>query len=535
MKKFKWLALLLCVIMVISVFAGCNKNGQKEGDKDKYGGTMVIGLTSSIRKPMYFFESSNCDGVLRDLMCEKLFTYDQEKNVIPRLATDYVAENNNTKFTVHLRKDVKWADGEKFTAKDVLFYFNVCENATSADIHSKPSEDYPGLKISAPDDYTLVYELDNPMPLFAYSGLVDYVVLPEHIWKDVDLSAIDDLTDVKYMMGLGPFSPTEIKVGEEMKLVRNEYYWEMKPYLDGVIVRILPDADSARLAFENGEVNLLAQGANYNLYQKLNGKEGIHFEVNPSGNMYYYLIDCEGDITKDVAVRHALNLLCNREAIKTANNAPLSKLMTSVFTSADIGYEANTMNEDCYTYNPEKAKQILDEAGWKVGSDGIRVKDGVRLSITQLALTDAGAGHLIFIDDCKAAGIEVTVKIIDRATLYDLVFTDTPNYQIYQNGSTMGPTCDGYYTFYGKGVYNNFLRPEYKELFDKATAAPTVEEQTKIYSEISRKVSDEFPCIWLYENMRFRATSDYLNLDECNCTGYYHMWVSAAHAYFEKK
>jgi peptide/nickel transport system substrate-binding protein len=411
----------------------------------------------------------------------------------------------------------------------------VCENATSADINSKPSEDYPGFKVSAPDDYTVVYEIDNPLPLFMYSGLVGYCALPEHIWKDVDLSAIDELTDVKYMMGMGPFSPTQIKVGEEITLVRNEYYWEMKPYLDGILVRIISDADSLRMALENEEVNYLAQGVNMALYNKLKDQEGYYFFVNPSGNYTYYLIDCADEITGQVEVRHALNLLANREAIMAANNNPLGKIMTSVFTSADIGFEANTANEDCYTYNPEKAKQILEDAGWKVGADGIRVKDGVRLSITQLAQSDAGAGHLIFINDCKEAGIEITVKIVDRATLYDLVFTDTPHYQIFQNGSTMGPTCDGYYTFYGKGIYNNFLRPEYKELFDKATSAPTIEEQTKIYSEISRKVSDEFPCIWLYENMRFRATSDYLNLDECNCTGYYHMWVSAAHAYFEKK
>jgi hypothetical protein len=96
----------------------------------------------------------------------------------------------------------------------------------------------------------------------------------------------------------------------------------------------------------------------------------------------------------------------------------------------------------------------------------------------------------------------------------------------------MGPTCDGYYTFYGKGIYNNFLRPELKELFDKAAAAPTVEEMTAIYSEISRKVSDEFPCIWISQNMRMRAAN--INMDDCQCTGYYHHWVSLAHAYFEK-
>ncbi len=535
MKRIKILALLLCALMVIGVLAGCNKNNQNQGDKDKYGGTMVCGLTSSILQPMFIFESSNCDGLLRDLMSEKLFSWDQDKNIIPRLATGYEAENNNTKFTVHLRKDVKWADGEKFTAQDVLCYFNVHDNCTSTDVSTRYVDQYPGLKITAPDDYTLVYEMDDPFNTFVYSELVDYVVLPYHIWKDVDLTKVDELTDVKYVMGLGPFNITEIKVGEEIKLVRNEYYWEMKPYLDGVLVRIVSDADSLRMAYENEEINYLNQGANYTLYEKLKDKDGFHFNVYPSGNMSFILMDMNDElIGKYPEVRHAMSLLCNREAIKAANNSPLSSIMTSVFTSADIGYAPNTMVEDAYTFNPEKAKQILEDAGWKVGSDGIRVKDGVKLSITQLSQADASAGQLIFINDCKEAGIEITVKIVDRATLFGMVFSDNPEYQIFQNGSTMGPGADGYVLFYGDGTYNDFYRPELQEMFKQAKAAATLEEATKIYSEISKKVSEEYPCIWLYENMRFKALSGHLNMDDCICTGYYHGWVSVAHAYFEK-
>ncbi len=549
------LAILLTALLVLGILAGCNKTPttttttKKDDNKTttttqkppedpdawKYGGTMVTGVTGGVNQPMYIFESSMLDGHLRDLSMEKLFTWDVDHNIIPRLALSYEAENNNTKFTVHLREGVKWPDGEPFTSKDILCYWDVLERANSTEIISRPSEDYPGFKVSAPDDYTIVYEVDDPLVTFVYSGLCSFCALPYHIWKDANLEKVDEITDVKYLMGLGPFTITEIRPSEEVKLVRNEYYWEMKPYLDGVLVRVVPDVDALRLAFENGEVNYLMQGASYDLMEKLDGQEGFHFDTMPSGNFSYYIMNLEDEVLKNVEVRHALNLLANRDAIKVADRKPMSQIMTSVFTSFDLVYQPNTMNEDCYTYNPEKAIKILEDAGWKVGADGIREKDGVKLKITQLALSDATPAHLIFMEDCKKAGIEITIKIVDRATVISTIFVANPtDYQMFQNGSTLGPTSGGYGTFFGSGNFTNYDSAELRDMFDQAEHASSMEEMISKCNEISKVVSDNFAFVWLFENTRFEETSNYLNLQECELCGWNHGWISIAHAYFEQ-
>ncbi len=562
MKKFRKIAaLLLGGIITASVIAGCTSTAdigapasdaaapaqeaaapeaaepetaapaEEAADADRYGGTMVIGTRFDVIQPNFVFYSSNTEGLLRDLIYDKLFTVDQDLNVIPRLATSYEANEDNTSFIVHLREGVKWADGEDFTADDVLCYFYVYDNVETTLKDNTWAEDY-GLVVTKIDDYTVQYDLDRPCNTFVYSDLCQYVALPEHIWKDADLEAFDEITDLKYLTGMGPFNIVDLKLGEEIVLVRNDYYWEMKPYLDGVTVRIIPDADSLSLALENGDVDLAR--ASQDLQDRLEGQDGFSFFNGNSGNMSYILIDYKDEILSDIDVRHALSLLTDREAMKIAAKSPASSIMTSVFTTADIGYKPNTMVEDGYTYDPEKAVQILDEAGWTLGDDGIREKDGKKLSIEILSTADATAQQLVWMDSLKSAGIDVSVKIIDTATRNSLVFTNEPDYQIYFNGSTMGPTCDGYITFYGSGMYNNYYSEENQAMFAEATAAPSLEAATEIYSKISEKVSSEYPCIWLYENVKFWGMANHLNLDECSLTGYYCAWVSIAHAYFEK-
>lgn len=560
MKKFRKIAaLLLGGIITASVIAGCTSTAdigapapeaaapaqeaaapeaeeaaapaEAAADADKYGGTMVLGTRFDVIQPNFVFYSSNTEGLLRDLIYDKLFTVDQDLNVIPRLATGYEANEDNTSFIVHLRDDVKWADGEDFTADDIVCYFYVYDNVETTLKDNTWAEDY-GLVVTKIDDYTVQYDLDRPCNTFVYSDLCQYVALPEHIWKDAPLDAFDEITDLKYLTGMGPFVITELKQGEEIVLKRNDNYWEMKPYLDGVTVRIIPDADSLSLAFENGDIDMYR--CNADIYNRLQGEDGFSFHAGNSGNMTYILLDYDDEILQDVEVRHALSLLTDRESMKIAAKSPQSSVMTSVFTTADIGYAPNTMVEDGYTYDPDKAIQILDEAGWVLGDDGIREKDGQKLTIEILSTADATASQLVWMDSLKSAGIDVSVKIVDTATRNSLVFTNDPHYQVFFNGSTMGPTCDGYITFYGSGMYNSYYSEENQAMFAEATAAPTLEESTDIYSKISEKVSSEYPCIWLYENVRYWGMGNGLKTDDCSLTGYYCGWVSIAHAYFEK-
>ncbi len=174
-------------------------------DADKYGGTMRIAMGADLQRPNFLLTSDGPAGYVRDISSEKLYGVAWDGTLVPRLATSYEKSEDSLTYTIHLREGVKWQDGEPMTADDVVFYREYYDLIESVDKHDPP---YP-FTVDKIDDYTVQFTLETPDPFFPYQFLADYVVWPEHIWKDVDPTLWDTISDPAMFINVGPFKFVE--------------------------------------------------------------------------------------------------------------------------------------------------------------------------------------------------------------------------------------------------------------------------------------------------------------------------------------
>ncbi len=183
---------------------------------------------------------------------EGLLTYDFDLNPQPQLATSWAVSEDGLEYRFALRRNVKWHDGLPFTAGDVVFSLNLLKAS-----HPRGRTTFTNLKdVRALDDYNVAVSLTKPAPylLYALAG-GESPILPRHLYEGRGDPLLNPLN--RGPIGTGPFIFKEWVLGSHIRYVRNPDYWDQpKPYVDTLLVRIIPDASARAIAFETGEVDL---------------------------------------------------------------------------------------------------------------------------------------------------------------------------------------------------------------------------------------------------------------------------------------
>lgn len=530
LRRARVLAAVLCAVMVLSLAASCQKEPAKPttpvvSEADKVGGWLTYRSATDLQRPNYLLTGDGPAGAIRAFTLDKLFAMDAKANLVPRLATGYTVSSDGLTYTVTLKQGVKWQDGEAFNADDAVFYATYHKKIVSVDKHSEL--EYTATK---KDDYTVEYKLEEPNSAFPFD--LGYVVLPEHIWSKIDPAKWDEISDPASFVGIGPFKFSERKVGEYVKMVRNDTFWDGKPYLDGVVFQVIGDTDSASVAFESGQVNMM--GVNYTVFQNLKDKPGFKFQSYPSGNMRVVLMNQTDPRLSDLAVRTALSYCMDRQTMITVNNVK-GQVMFSCFTPADTYANAKAADAAAFEFSTEKAIKALEDAGWKLNASGVREKDGKKLDFTMITWIANNPSGVIITDSCKKAGINVTMKTIDTALFVEKVFGDKPDFELGYNGMTMGPDPSGYKGMYSEGTYTTYVNESLVPKFAAFSAATSAADAQKIADEIQLQVTKDRAVLWLYSGESIWGTNSGLNLDGCGMSGLYPSWINIGKAYFEKK
>ena len=169
------------------------------------------------------------------------------------LATDYSVSDDNLTYTFKLRDDVKWSDGEPFTADDVVFTYEAMEQEDNLGwAYSQLVYDQGTVKVEKVDDYTVSFTFPFVTPT-AIEMLSQIFIMPEHIYKDVT-----DFEHNDYNMnsvGTGPYKLVDYQSGSYLKFEANENYYKGEPSIKNVVFQIIENADTAILALQNGEVD----------------------------------------------------------------------------------------------------------------------------------------------------------------------------------------------------------------------------------------------------------------------------------------
>jgi len=413
----------------------------KEGD----GGDKVltVAVAQSVDSLSPFLAVRLLSTSIHRLTYEYLTNYDAKDNhVIPGLATEWKSSPDKLTWTYTIRSDSKWSDGEQATAEDAAWTFNTMMTDPGA---ATANGSFVGnfAEVTAPSPTQLVIRLKKPQ---ATMTALDVPIVPKHVWEKVDdFSKFNNDKDFP-VVGNGPFVLTDYKPDSYVRLKANKDFWRGAPKFDELVFRYYKDQDAAVAALRKGEVSFVAGSPSLTPAQadSLKGEENIRVNDAP-GRRFYALATNPGARAKDGTefgdgdpslldqrVRNALFMAVDRKAIVDkvfqGHAVEGAGYIPPRFTS----YFFEPSGEQELAYDPAKAAQLLDEAGYRTDSDGKRLgKDGKPLDYRILCHAtdpnDKAVGKYLQ-EWWGELGISVTLNCLDNVTdpwlagKYDLAF-----------------------------------------------------------------------------------------------------------------
>ncbi len=351
------------------------------------------------------------------MVIEPLASYDEGGNIVPRLATELPTTDNGgvspdlTSITWKLKPGIKWSDGSDLTAEDAVFTWKYC---TAPDGGCAQSSYFDGVaNMEAVDPLTLKITFSEPKP-FPYTALVgaESPILQKKQFENCMGAKAPECTEQNFNpIGTGPFVVKEFKPNDVITLEANPNYREAdKPHFQTILFKGGGDAASAaRAVLETGEFDyawnlqiepevlgrMEAAGKGKVVSAFATSVERILMNfTNPDPalgpdlrSVYKADGSNEHPILKDIRVRKALSLAIDREVLTEIGYGKTGRPTCNVLPGPEI--YASTANDGCLVQDIEGAKKLLDEAGWVPGSDGVRVKDGKRLSLLYQTSTNS--------------------------------------------------------------------------------------------------------------------------------------------------
>ena len=330
------------------------------------------------------------------------------------LATDYSVSEDGLTWTVTIRDDVSFTDGEPLTAEDVAFTYNTVKDASSV-------SDFTMLDYAeAADDRTVVFHMNRPFSIWPYTMAVTGIV-PEH--------AYDSATYGASPIGSGRYILKQWDRGQQVILEANPDYYGGEPLMKKVTILFMEE-DAAFLAAQAGQVDLAYTSATYS-DQQIEGyalasyatvdNRGFNLPAVPEQT------DAQGrtvgnDLTADVRVRRAINMGIDRQEMIDHVLNGYGSPAYSVCDQMPWYSEASEVE-----YDPEGAAALLDEAGWKTGDDGVREKDGVKAELNLLYSAGDSVRQALaadFADQLGKLGISCTLEGVGWDTAYDRALSD---------------------------------------------------------------------------------------------------------------
>lgn len=412
---------LFCALLAL---AGCSQSATS-ARRPGTGGTLRIANYAEPSSLNPLLGTNTAENFLSSLAFDLLVTVDDKGNDVPDLAQTVPTPANGgiskdgLTLTYHLRRNVKWQDGAPFTAADVKFSWQAVMNPANNVVERRGYDQVRS--VDTPDPYTVVFHLKQPFAPFVDTvfGESDdpFRIVPQHI-----LSKYPNINTVPFNqqpIGTGPFKVARWVHGDRVELVANAAYFRGAPKLQRIVVSIIPDGNTQEAQLRSGDMDLVIDIPTANLQNlRSNPASTVRTLLARSPSYNAVMLNLKRPPLDDPRVRRAIAYAVNgRRIISTLTFG------TAVPAAADLSdfYWAYLPGVPHYDYNPAKAAQLLDAAGWTAGPGGIRAKNGRTLSL-QLAYGTGNATarqmNVQIQSDLRAVGIDVTTKGYTYTLLY---------------------------------------------------------------------------------------------------------------------
>jgi peptide/nickel transport system substrate-binding protein len=322
---------------------------------------------------------------------DQLFVRSTDLISVPALGTEANQSEDGLTWEVKLREDVKWHDGEPFTADDVVFTYNWLKAAGRA----------PALEvmdsIQANGEHGVTISLQEPSPFFLDEALAQYYIMPEHIWKDQE-PVSGELSQFQGKIGTGPYKLLEIVPGESYTFEANPDYYRGEPQVQNLIAKIVKDRTQQFNQLKAGDASAVLSSVPPSLVEELSGTEGIDLAQGSDFFNYVFYANGSRPPFDNPKARQAIALAIDAQKLVDTVMLGQGILLPVSYYHPDLPWAINIPGE----YDPEAAKALLDEAGL-VDSDG----DGIR------EINGEPASYEVLCDVNNAVEVRSTELIVD--------------------------------------------------------------------------------------------------------------------------
>ena len=419
------------------------------------GGTYTEGVVGSISTLNPLYATTAPENAASRLMFSSLYHYDRSGALSPDVASGVQVDKTENHYTVDLRHDVKWSDGENLTADDVLYTVKLIQNP-SANVPTSLASSWRDIKIEKVNDYQLKFTL----PAYAgFLGALTFPILPEHV---LATTAPSDIADSEFSLnpiGSGPFDFKLLQnvdgaTGEKaVYMVRNPQYYGVAPRLDRFAIHAYPSSDAIINALQLSEVTAVVD-----IDSKLasdNVPSNYKVENYSIDDGVFLIFNTAQPALKDVRVRKAVQLALSTAAIRDAAGSGALSLDTPIISA---GVQARYHADD---RDIAKSQQLLDKAGWKVRGDS-RMKGKTPLTLQLKTVNNPQFARIVKVieSELQQVGIKLIVTRFDPSNhstnfvqsvlqprdydllLYELTIGSDPDQFAYWHSSQRG--MDGY-------------------------------------------------------------------------------------------
>ena len=547
MMKKKNMVILFSATAALTL-AACGNNNQSSSSSNasgttKYasevthdgtpikGGTLKYAIVSSSPFSGIFADElsqDTTDSSIGGLIDESMFEYDENRKLTNTglASIEFDVENKTATVTLN-SKDYKWSDGQPVTIDDYIFAYQAIGNKdyTGArydddyknvvgmeEYHDGKADSVSGLE--KVDDYTVKIHFKEMSPSMQLAGgSVCAYIMPKHIFKDIpeaEWEKSDYVRGTKFV-GLGQFKIESIVNGESVTLVPNEHYYKGVAKVDKVIMEVVsPDNIVSEMKAGNYDIATMPN-SQYEAYKDLTNVTLLSAQASAYEYIGFHLGKYDKETGKnvtdpnakmaDVKLRQAMAYALDIDAAGQNLYNGLQHSSNSII----IPFFKDLYNKDQegFTYNPEKAKQLLDEAGYKdVDGDGIREnKDGSKLTINFAARTRDEANESLvqqYLNWWKEIGLNVqlyTGRTIELNSFYDKVQADDPEIDVFAAGWSTGydPNPSGLFGETAQFNFERYVDAEGTAIMDKISSTDAFDETNNVeyYKEWQKYVHDK--------------------------------------------
>ena len=496
------LSVIVSAVMAALLISGCQNDAgrasqsNRAGQQTEAGGSVVVVMDPS-SEPEAGFDPAYGWGagehVHEPLIQSTLTVTNTDLTIGYDLATAYSASEDGLTWTVEIRDDVKFTDGEPLTAEDVAFTYNTVKESSS--VNDFTMLDYA----EAASDTTVLFHMTRPFSIWPYTMAIVGIV-PEHAYNSADYGSNP--------IGSGRYILKQWDRGQQVILEANPDYYGQEPKMKQVTILFMEE-DAAFLAAQAGEADLVYTSATYSDQSIDSYSLASYASVDNRGfNLpaAEETTDEEGrtagnDLTSDVLVRRAINIGIDRQEM--IDNV-LNGYGTPAYSICDGLPWYNEASE--VEYDPEGAAALLDEAGWIMNGDGVREKDGTKAELNLLYAAGDSVRQALaadFANQLGELGISCTIEGVGWDTAYDRALSEP---LIWGWGAhTPMELYNIYHTIEGtdSARYSPYSNPAVDEYMDQALACSDLEESYGLWQKAqwdgTTGVTQEgdIPWVWL--------------------------------------